>query len=296
MIYLEFGDMWAGAVNWIRSTGSKLDSRVGPTREVLAWQGTITDPRRNVLLSKTRHMSPSYACGEMLWYLSGDRTADRVLIQAPSYKRFLNDGIANGAYGERWERFGQLSAVIALLRKSPNTRQAVLSSWFPEDICDARDGTKLDIPCTLNLQFLIRDERLHCITSMRSNDVWLGMPYDVFCFTTLQRIIATELGITMGHYTHRVGSLHIYDRDLEKIGVADVEHEPCEAHDYPKLGSLDSALAGQLDDTLDDAFLDDTLYGDLLRTARTKTRLTAECGTIANPALKRALEIYRDRN
>lgn len=295
MMYFEFGEMWAGAVNWIRDNGTKLDSRVGGTKEVLAWQGTITDPRRNILLSTTRRMSPAYACGEMLWYLSGERDARRILIQAPSYERFLDDGEAFGAYGERWDRHRQTLALIELLRENPNTRQAILTCWFPTDLERALMGDKKDIPCTLNLQFLIRDERLHCITTMRSNDVWLGMPYDVFCFTTLQRIIASALGIEMGHYTHRVGSLHIYDRDLEKIGVSDVKWEPCEAHDYPVLGALDSALRGQLDDTLDDAYLISTFYGDLLYTARTKT-VPASVDAVTNPSLVKALEIYRDRN
>jgi len=51
---------------------------------------------------------------------------------------------------------------------------------------------------------------------MRSNDAWLGLPYDVFCFTTLQKIVAAALGIECDWYQHQVGSMHLYGRNVRK--------------------------------------------------------------------------------
>lgn len=290
----DFSTMWASAIETLLDDGNALDSRVGGTREVLAWQGTLADPRQNVLISKARRMSPAYACGEMLWYLSGERTAERILIQAPSYERFLDDGIAWGAYGERWARTDQLGKLEALLREQPNTRQAILQMWLPDDLWHACRGSKNDLPCTLNIQFLVRAGRLHAITSMRSNDVWLGMPYDVFCFTTLQTYLAMRLGLELGTYTHRVGSLHIYDRDLKKIAHRDYGLGGGPAHRYGAIGLVDDALQGQLDDMYEPA-VEGTLMGDLMYCARTKTRPEA-IEQIANPQLIRALELYHDRD
>jgi thymidylate synthase len=70
-----------------------------------------------------------------------------------------------------------------------------------------------DIPCTCTLQFFVRNELLELVTYMRSNDVYLGLPHDVFAFTMLQEIVATTLGIDVGSYRHAVGSLHLYDDD-----------------------------------------------------------------------------------
>ncbi|MNP18299.1 Thymidylate synthase [compost metagenome] len=47
---------------------------------------------------------------------------------------------------------------------------------------------------------------------MRSNDIYLGMPYDIFSFTMLQEMLALELNVELGSYTHMVGSLHIYEK------------------------------------------------------------------------------------
>jgi hypothetical protein len=91
----------------------------------------------------------------------------------------------------------------------------VVGIWHPEDLWAARAKSK-DIPCTLDWQFLVRDNRLHMGVAMRSNDAWLGFPYDVFAFTCFQRVVAAHLGVDVGLYHHHViGSMHLYARDEE---------------------------------------------------------------------------------
>jgi thymidylate synthase len=71
--------------------------------------------------------------------------------------------------------------------------------------------SRKEVPCTTTLQFLIRDSLLHMITTMRSNDAYMGLPHDVFCFTMLQELMARTLGYDLGTYRHFVGSLHLYN-------------------------------------------------------------------------------------
>jgi len=58
---------------------------------------------------------------------------------------------------------------------------------------------------------MIREERLHLLAYMRSNDAFLGLAHDIFAFTFLQEIVARSLNVEMGTYKHAVGSLHLYD-------------------------------------------------------------------------------------
>ena len=74
-----------------------------------------------------------------------------------------------------------------------------------------------DINCTVCLQFFIRNNKLHMTTYMRSNDLWMGFPYDVFQFTNMQVLMSMELGVELGTYTHISGSLHLYKRNLVKV-------------------------------------------------------------------------------
>jgi thymidylate synthase len=61
---------------------------------------------------------------------------------------------------------------------------------------------------------MVRDELLRMRVSMRSNDVWLGLPYDLFQFSSLHGAVAAALGVEQGTYVHTVGSMHIYERDI----------------------------------------------------------------------------------
>jgi len=62
---------------------------------------------------------------------------------------------------------------------------------------------------------MIRNDKLVLVVYMRSNDAFLGLPHDMFCFTMLQEIIARTLKVDVGVYKHAVGSLHLYQRDVE---------------------------------------------------------------------------------
>ena len=94
-----------------------------------------------------------------------------------------------------------------------NSRQAVIHIKMPRNTIENPTN---DLNCTVCLQFIVRDGKLYCTTYMRSNDLWLGFPYDVFQFTCIQIRMAMELGLDIGSYTHIAGSLHIYERDFEK--------------------------------------------------------------------------------
>lgn len=82
------------------------------------------------------------------------------------------------------------------------------------------------MPCTVTYRFFIRDGRLEMHTSMRSQDLWLGFPYDLFTATTLQELLAGWCGVDVGAYHHEVSSLHLYRRDLH---VASAVHPIVEA-------------------------------------------------------------------
>ena len=107
----------------------------------------------------------------------------------------------------------QWQALINTLKRDLDSRQAVLSIHEPRDIA----ACSKDIPCTCVIQFLVRDNKLNCIVYMRSNDLYLGLPYDVFSFTMLQELLAKQLNVGLGSYRHCVGSLHVYKRHYEKI-------------------------------------------------------------------------------
>ncbi len=223
--YASVDILWLNTLVTLFDQGVPHNSRNGESLELCGYTARLESIGCNWLMNPVRKASPIYAAGEMLWYLSMGQDGEMICHYAPSYKHFLNEGKAYGAYGKRWFDYNQMSNVVDLLKTKPNTRQAILEVWDRVDVMSALEGKMKDIPCTLNLQFLIRDKKLHCITTMRSNDVWLGMPYDIFCFTMLQSMIADHLGIESGWYQHNVGSLHLYDTNKKKAEKAIHEND-----------------------------------------------------------------------
>jgi len=226
--FSSLDELWQGSLEYVLKFGKTHDGRKtwgkkgARTKEVLGPVLRLTNIYANLLCHAGRLASPIYAAGEFLWYLNPDSPGDQICYYAPSYKRFIEpEGHAHGGYGRRIRMDNQLFKIIGLLRAQPETRQAIMSIWRPHlDIGPTLAGTKLDIPCTIALQFLVRDGQLNCICTMRSNDIWLGLPYDIFCWTTLQHIIAGAVGIPVGFYQHQAGSLHLYERDWKKAQEA----------------------------------------------------------------------------
>lgn len=242
--------LWITATKALLDSGSPHVSRAGRTLEIPGVALRLLDLDRNFVMNPIRNLSPVYASAELLWYLSGTNDISMLKHYAPSYANYAQaDGTAYGAYGYRISSGLRISTgdlvnenlialAIAELKKAPHSRQCVISLWHPVDLANAYDGIMRDVPCTISWQFLVREGRLHMICSMRSNDVWLGLPYDIYCNTMIQRMMAGELGLMIGHYTHFVGSLHIYERNFAKAAKAVewVSSEPLPTHSYPKCG------------------------------------------------------------
>ena len=194
---------------------SEMSSRDGVVvGEILNAVTVISNPTKNVMRNRIRKLPMKYVIGEMLWYMSGNNNLSEIQKYTSAWDIMSDDGqTVNSNYGwciRHKYGFDQWEYVRELLRKSPETRQAVIH------IKTADNKESKDVNCTVCLQFFIRDNKLHATVYMRSNDIWMGFPYDVFQFTCMQILMSMELGVEIGTYTHVAGSLHLYKRDLQE--------------------------------------------------------------------------------
>ena len=198
---------WRRQIKNLLNSGMPAGPRGLGTSELLD-QDLIIDARYNVLDVPERNLNYRFMVAEWVWMMFGRSDVESLAQFNSVMREFSDDGVwLTGAYGPHIK--AQRADVRAKLRKDPNTRQAVIEILRP------RRETK-DEPCTLSFQFLLRDGRLNMIATMRSSDVWLGIPYDVFTFTMLLNCMAGELGVERGWLSLRSGSLHLYNRDDNK--------------------------------------------------------------------------------
>jgi thymidylate synthase len=204
-------DLLRAAMEAILEHGERVFATKGPNCELRGVTLELTNPRARLSRSESRGKVIS-ALAELLWYLSGSNATDQISHYIPRYSQYDEGGVIFGGYGPRL-RGGtdQLATVVGLLRDRPSTRRAVIQIFEGADLLEDHK----DVPCTCTLQFLNREARLDLIVYMRSNDVFIGLPHDVFCFSMIQELVARSVGVNVGRYIHVVGSLHMYDSDAE---------------------------------------------------------------------------------
>lgn len=195
----------------IRTRGSHVAPRGQRTLELEDVIIEVADPHDALPLGTGRKLNPAIGAIEAIQLIGAFSDPELTCKLSSAFERFREpDGFFWGAYGERVG--AQVVHAVRKLQADHDTRQAVATLW--NGYQDNVPG-KLDYPCTVALIFSIRDGALRLHTTMRSNDAWLGLPYDVFQFTQLQAAVAGSLGLPAGRYTHHVVSLHLYERDLE---------------------------------------------------------------------------------
>lgn len=204
----------------ILARGHETSPRGERTVEVLGASFTLADPVDSLPVGTGRGVVKRLAATEALQLIGGFHDPDALVLAAPHFKAYLDPetGEQRSPYGPRLRH--QIPYAIQSLQQDPDSRRAQVVVW--NAALDAQDGLH-DYPCTTSLQWLLRDGLLHMQVHMRSNDFWLGVPYDVFMFTQLQLTVASALGVGVGAYRHSAASLHIYEKHLD---MADALHDP----------------------------------------------------------------------
>jgi len=181
---------WLVTLHSILTTGSMVSPRGKHTLEIP--QHTVRVPMRRPVLTVTeRKLSYQFMAAEAYWILSGDETVEGIATWNQRIHAFSDDGkIFFGAYGPKIS--DQLDYVVTKLAEDQFSRQAGLTIWREKP-----KRTK-DVPCTVAIFAFIRGDKLNLSVYMRSSDVWLGLPYDVFNFSMLAHLICCRLHAQKG--------------------------------------------------------------------------------------------------
>lgn len=176
---------WMGTLEDLFLDGVPTQPRGQPTIELLQ-HTVVVDLLHPVISAPSRKLSEKFLGGEAHWILSGDNRVETIAPYNRNIAQFSDDGVEFfGAYGPRI--VDQLDYVVEKLLEDEDSRQAGLTTWRQNP-----PSTK-DVPCTISMFFNLRKSKLNCHVYMRSNDVWLGFPYDVFNFSMVAMLVLCRL-------------------------------------------------------------------------------------------------------
>lgn len=205
-----FHDVWDDCIKMLLNSPMSAAPRGLKTLEHCGVILRVDDALNNILVNTGRDLNYRFMVAEFLWIAYGMDDLATIAQYNKNIAQFSDDGkVLYGSYGRRlklqWDR------IRHSLRKDGYTRQAVATIFNP----DMSTNTK-DTPCTISLQWLLRDDKLNCIATMRSSDIWLGLPYDFYAFSQLTNCLAGYMGKECGWLQMQLGSMHLYESNFEK--------------------------------------------------------------------------------
>lgn len=212
MVITDFPAGYKRVLGRVRHRGHIVSPRDEVTREIVNFHLTILDTSRILPVGSGRRVSLRLAEELNLQLLAGVYDASRL--------QFTSQFTADDAL----ENYGPL-----LRPGIERSIQYLQDDLFTRRACANLGHTGRDsgYPCTTSLGWLMRNGELHAFSEMRSQDAWLGMPYDLHMFAGLQHAISYVLGVRAGPMHHRVRSLHLYAKDIDhSLAVQGAQSSP----------------------------------------------------------------------
>ncbi len=107
--------------------------------------------------------------------------------------------------------------IIPLLKKDPNSRRAVVTTWNP--LQDSNVYNKL-VPGLMMIDFKLRDGKLNLTSVVRSNDMFFGWSANIYQLFVLQKYVMEKLDCKIGSLSTFSTSAHIFGdqfSDIKKV-------------------------------------------------------------------------------
>lgn len=201
---------------------------------------------KDSIFGKVNH---DYVKRELEWYESQSLYVKDIPGQIPKIWEQVacKNGKINSNYGYLiWSKQNneQYQHVVEELKKNVDSRRAIMIYTRPSIWNEYNQDGRSDFICTNAVQYLIRDNKLHAIVSMRSNDTIFGYRNDWHWQNYVLNKLANDLNIEPGDIYWNVGSLHVYEAQFYLV---DHFCKTGETHimkaDYDKLYALESKVS-----------------------------------------------------
>lgn len=223
-IALEMDQVRSYFVNELRNKNFTIDKTGAKTIEMIGASFYADEPAIFGTPNK------EYIEAEIQWYESESTNIydiygdEREPPQAWQYS--ANDhGEINSNYGHLiWSKkyFKQYDKVLAELLKNPDSRRASMVYQRPSIWVDYKEQGKNDFICTNAVTYYIRDNALHAVVQMRSNDVIFGYRNDYAWQKHVFDLLRDDLyfkghHLEEGDIVWQVQNLHVYERHFNLV-------------------------------------------------------------------------------
>lgn len=169
---------------------------------------------------------------EWSWFVSGSTNIKD--LKATIWDEWATeDGSVGPIYGEQWIAWptkdggtiNQINYVVNLLKSNPDSRRILFHGWnveyLPDESVSAQENVKNGLmslaPCHLLYQFYVVDNKLSLKLTIRSNDLFLGCPFNTAQGALWVHILAQQCGLGLGDLIISIGDAHIYNTHIQQV-------------------------------------------------------------------------------
>ena len=187
----------------------------------------------------TKKLAWRAVVSELLWFLEGsgdERRLAEILhgsrdpalktiwtanAEAPYWKpkaKYLGD--LGRVYGVQWRNWtnqlgevtDQLLQLVEGIKRDPYGRRHIITAWNPGEL----DQMALP-PCHCFAQFDVAEGKLSCQLYQRSNDFFLGCPFNIASYALFTHMVAQVCDLEVGDFIHTTGDAHIYSNHIAQV-------------------------------------------------------------------------------
>lgn len=174
---------------------------------------------------------------ELLWFISGSTNItylkdNRVKI----WDEWATEaGDIGPLYGAQWRSWptrdggaiDQIERVIQAIQAHPNSRRHIVSAWnveyLPDETLSPQEnvhaGRMALATCHTLFQFYVANGRLSCLLFARSQDLFLGTPFNIASYALLTHLIAQLCDLEVGDFVWTGGDVHLYHNHFEQADL-----------------------------------------------------------------------------
>lgn len=112
----------------------------------------------------------------------------------------------------KFVRINQIQKVIDTIKTNPTDRRLLVNAWNPIDL-----PYMALPPCHYSFQFYCVDNKLSLMYNIRSNDIFLGCPFNIASYALLLHIVAKMTNTVPNELISSIGDAHIYLNHMEQV-------------------------------------------------------------------------------
>lgn len=233
-------EAWSNLMRQIMATGVDRPDRTGAGTRALFGRSLTLDVSKTFPAVTTKRLAFKTCMGELAAFLKGadnlvDFHAEGCHIWdanalAP-YWTPRKPGDVGRIYGAQWRQWtqvdlnsgllglplDQLSGLVSGLVRDPYGRRHLVTAWNPAEL-----QFMCLPPCHVMFQACVLGESpkyLDLIVTMRSVDVFLGLPFDIASYAALQALLCKEVGYRPGSLHFHFGDAHIYRNHFQAVDL-----------------------------------------------------------------------------